>query len=78
MVQMLTVNNLRDLNKVVNQSAGEEATFFQINGDDLGLFITIKGLEVTIQDSLFTVKESFQSLKDVRDYITEMFNWELE
>lgn len=75
---MLTVNNLRDLNKVVNQSAEEEATFFQISGDDLGLFITIKGLEVTIQDSLFTVKESFQSLKDVRDYIAEMFNWELE
>ena len=78
MVQMLTVNSLRDLNKVVNQSAGEEATFFQINGDDLGLFITIRGLDVTIQDSLFTVEESFQSLKDVRDYIAEMFNWELE
>lgn len=75
---MLTVKNLKELNKVVNQSAGEETTFFQINGDDLGLFVTIRGLEVTIQDSLFTVKESFQSLKDVRDYIAEMFNWELE
>ena len=75
---MLTVKNLRYLNKVVNQSAGEEATFFQISGDDLGLFIIIRGLVVTIQDSLFTVEESFQNLKDVRDYIAEMFNWELD
>ena len=74
---MRTVKSLRDLNKMVNQSV-EGVVTFQVSGDDLDLFVTINGLQVTIQDSLFKVEESFQDTRALRDFITEMFSWELE
>ena len=74
---MKTVKSLRDLNKMVNQSV-EGVVTFQVSGDDLDLFVTINGLQVTIQDSLFKVEENFQDVKALRDFITEMFSWELE
>lgn len=74
---MKTVKSLRDLNKMVNQSV-EGVVTFQVSGDDLDLFVTINGLQVTIQDSLFKVEENFQNVRALRDFITEMFSWELE
>lgn len=74
---MKTVKSLRDLNKMVNQSV-EGVVTFQVSGDDLDLFVTINGLQVTIQDSLFKVEENFQDVRALRDFITEMFSWELE
>lgn len=74
---MKTVKSLRDLNKMVNQSV-EGVVTFQVSGDDLDLFVTINGLQVTIQDSLFKVEENFQNVRALRDYIAEMFSWELE
>lgn len=76
-IQMKTVKSLRDLNKMVNQSV-EGVVTFQVSGDDLDLFVTINGLQVTIQDSLFKVEENFQDVRALRDFITEMFSWELE
>lgn len=74
---MKTVKSLKDLNKMVNQSV-EGVVTFQVSGDDLDLFVTINGLQVTITDSLFRVEENFQDRRALRDFITEMFSWELE